>query len=251
MEQNAVPGLVNRLLARRADVIALAFADARRRLPAGVPTRLTGNPVRAEIRAVPGQRERLATEARSAFGLETGRRTVVVFGGSQGAVSLNRAAADASILLRDRADLQMLVVAGPTNAPHFEAMAGAAGALLVRTVPFVDRMDLALAVADVAVSRCGAGHVAELTVCEVPSILVPYPHATENHQEANAREVARAGAAEMLLDRDLSGERLAARIDGLMSDEGRSRSMAVAARTWARADAAERLAGLVAEVARR
>ena len=249
VEPNAVPGLANRLLARRADAIAIAFEDARSRFSPRVRTRLTGNPVRERIVSVPRDRAALAEEAWPVLGLERDRRTVVVFGGSQGALTLDRVVAGAVALLRDRDDLQLFVAAGSA---HHNVVAHAArdsGKLLVRVVPFLERMELALAVADMAVSRSGAGHVAELAVCGVPAILVPYPHATENHQEANARELARAGAAELMLEGALSPSLLAERIGSLVDDEDRRRTMSEAARTWSKPDAAERLAGLVTEVA--
>jgi UDP-N-acetylglucosamine--N-acetylmuramyl-(pentapeptide) pyrophosphoryl-undecaprenol N-acetylglucosamine transferase len=183
------------------------------------------------------------------LGLERHRRTIVVFGGSQGAVGLNRAVIGAVAMLRDRDDVQLFITAGPA---HHDVVADAtrdSGKLLVRVVPFLDRMELALAIADAAVSRSGAGHVAELTVCGIPAILVPYPHATENHQEANARELVRAGAAELLLDRELTATVLAERVGALVDDEDRRRAMSDAARVWSKPDAAERIARLVTEVA--
>ncbi|MDP9298850.1 MAG: undecaprenyldiphospho-muramoylpentapeptide beta-N-acetylglucosaminyltransferase [Actinomycetota bacterium] len=245
-EANAVPGLANRLLSRGARSVGVAFEDATRRFSGHVPIVVTGNPVRDLIREVPSKREALAAEAVVALGLEAGRATVVVFGGSQGALHLDRAVATAIAVpaLRDRGDLQLIVLTGPA---HLEEMAGASSSapVRVRAFPFLERIDLACAVADVAVSRAGAGHIAELTVCGIPSILVPYPHATENHQEANARELVRAGAADLVLDRDLTGEVLARRILELVDDLVRRRSMSNRAAAWAKPDAAERLAELV------
>jgi len=121
--------------------------------------------------------------------------------------------------------------------------------LLVRAVPFIERMDRALAIADLAVSRAGAS-VAELAACGLASILVPYPHATENHQEANALEMVAAGAATMLRDADLSSSTLTAGILDLVDDERTRAAMGAAATAWARPDAAGRIAALAVEVAR-
>jgi UDP-N-acetylglucosamine--N-acetylmuramyl-(pentapeptide) pyrophosphoryl-undecaprenol N-acetylglucosamine transferase len=115
--------------------------------------------------------------------------------------------------------------------------------------PFIDRMDLALALADLAVARAGAS-VAELAACGVPAILVPYPYATENHQEANARELVAAGAATMRLERELSPAGLADAILGHVDDPAKRARMSDAARAWARPDAADRIAALVIEAAR-
>jgi UDP-N-acetylglucosamine--N-acetylmuramyl-(pentapeptide) pyrophosphoryl-undecaprenol N-acetylglucosamine transferase len=248
MEPNSVPGLVNRLAARWAALVATSFEATARRLPAGVRIERTGNPIRAEIAAVPEHRARLRHEALGAFDLRDGRTTVLVVGGSQGARHLDETIAAALPALRGRGDLQLLVSTGPD---HLGAVADAIeqnAALTVRCVPFIERMDRALAVADVAISRAG-GSVAELAACGLPAILVPYPHATENHQEANAREVAAAGAARMLLDRDLSPSRLVAGILELVDDDETRSAMAAAATAWARPDAASRIARLAVEVA--
>jgi UDP-N-acetylglucosamine--N-acetylmuramyl-(pentapeptide) pyrophosphoryl-undecaprenol N-acetylglucosamine transferase len=250
-EANAVPGLTTRFFARMAREVAVTFEDAVRRLSTRRPVVVTGNPVRDLIRRVPERRDALRAEASDALGLESSRGTVVVLGGSQGALHLDRAIADAIAVpaLGDRDDLQMMVLTGPAHVR--EVAAAPSTGVRVRSFPFVERMDLVCAAADVAVSRAGAGHIAELTVCGIPTILVPYPHATGHHQEANAREVVRWGAAELLLDRDLSGEALARRVVDLIDDTGRTRSMADRARVWARPDAAERLADLVTKVGSR
>jgi UDP-N-acetylglucosamine--N-acetylmuramyl-(pentapeptide) pyrophosphoryl-undecaprenol N-acetylglucosamine transferase len=112
-------------------------------------------------------------------------------------------------------------------------------------------MELALAVADLAIARAGANTIHELAVCAIPSILVPYPHATENHQEANAREMEHAGAADVYLDRELTPEGLAHRILSATVDGDRRAMMGKAAAAWAKPDADERVARLVREVARR
>jgi UDP-N-acetylglucosamine--N-acetylmuramyl-(pentapeptide) pyrophosphoryl-undecaprenol N-acetylglucosamine transferase len=248
-EQNAVPGLANRVLARGARTVALSFADADARLPRAARTVVTGDPVRERILEVPANREALRKEACAELDLEEGRRTVLIFGGSLGARHVDETVGAALRHLRDRDDLQLLVLTGPA---HLELVAGPARvpmSLRVRTLPFLDRMELGYAVADLAVARAGATSVAELAVCGVPSMLIPYPHATANHQEANARALERAGAAEMLLDSALEPADLARRIGNLVGDVERRAAMSVAASAWARPDAAVRLAAVVREAA--
>jgi UDP-N-acetylglucosamine--N-acetylmuramyl-(pentapeptide) pyrophosphoryl-undecaprenol N-acetylglucosamine transferase len=250
-EQNAVPSLANRLLARRAAAVGLTFEDARGRLPRKVSTTLTGNPVRTTILDVRRRRAELAAEARETFGLAEDRTTVVVFGGSQGALHLDETIAEALLHLGARVDLQLLVL---TGSEHEHVMAGSASAdmaLRVHVLPFLDRMELAYAVADLAVTRAGATSIAEMTVCSVPMILVPYPYATENHQEANARELERCGAAEVQLDAELSPDGLAHRILAIVDDDERRAAMAAASGAWGRPDADVRLASLVMEAAGR
>ena len=248
MEPNSVPGVVNRIAARWADVVATTFESTTRRLPQNVRVIRTGNPIRPEIADVRMDRDRLRMEARAAFDLREGRTTVLVVGGSQGALRLDDVLARSLPALRARADLQILVSTGPA---HLDVVDGAVepdAELLVRAVPFIDRMDRALAIADLVVSRAGAS-VAELAACGLPAILVPYPHATEHHQDANAREVVAAGAARLLLDDELSPSALAAGILDLVDDAQTRTMMGAAAIAWARPDAAARIAALAVEVA--
>jgi UDP-N-acetylglucosamine--N-acetylmuramyl-(pentapeptide) pyrophosphoryl-undecaprenol N-acetylglucosamine transferase len=249
-EQNAVPGLANRVLARIATATALTFESSRARLPASVRTELTGLPLRPEIAAVLSDREALAEEARRSLDLRRRGTTVLVTGGSQGALHLDRTIAAAIPLLGGRADLQLLVLAGAMKETVVADAAGLEMDLAVRVLPYLDRMELALAVADIAVARAGANTVHELAACAIPSILVPYPHATDDHQRANARELEDAGAAELLLDEDLTARGLADRIAALVDDAGRRETMKAAAGAWATPDADERVAALVRSVAR-
>ncbi len=248
-EQNAVPGLANRALARAARTVALSFAEAERMLPRSARTILTGNPVRERILAVPSEREVLAKEAREDLGLEADRKTVLVVGGSQGALTLCRATVEALEPLRRRRDLQIVLL---TGSAHFEAVQQSLSTddrAIVRAVPFLERMELAYAVADLVVARAGATTIAELTVCGLPSMLIPYPYATGRHQEANARALQRAGAATIVMDEALTGELLAVRVTDLVDDPDRLRRMAERARAWSRPDAAQTLAEAVLEAA--
>jgi UDP-N-acetylglucosamine--N-acetylmuramyl-(pentapeptide) pyrophosphoryl-undecaprenol N-acetylglucosamine transferase len=250
-EQNAIPGLANRLLARLATAMALTFEDSRGRLPRSLRTEVTGLPLRREIREVAVRRDELVEEARREWGLEPGRTTLLVTGGSQGALHVNQVIADAIPLLAGRSDLQLVVLTGAAHEPVVASAASQEMELIVRTVAFLERMELALAVADLAVARAGANTIHELAACGIPSILVPYPHATDDHQAANARELERAGAAEVYPDRALTPEGLARRILSLTGDAERRTVMAKAGEAWAKPDADERVAELVREVASR
>lgn len=248
-EQNTVPGLANRLFARLARVVALGFPEAKRSMPRRARTVVTGNPVREDIARVGENRETLAKEALREFDLEEGRRTVLVFGGSQGALHLNEATAGALRILRGRRDLQVLLLTGRVHHGTTDPELPKGEEPLIRSLPFVERMDLAYALADLAISRAGASAIAELTACGVPSILVPYPYATGRHQELNARAIQRAGGATVLLDADVTPETLAEHVTALIEDDSRLGSMAAAAGAWGRPDAAAAMAGLVASVA--
>lgn len=246
---DAVPGLANRLLARSAKAIAIAFDDARGQLAGGARVEMIGYPVRQAILDVPAERGTLTKEARAIWGLDASRRTVLVTGGSQGALHLDQVVAGALPLLADREDLQLLIVSGPAHAAVVSDAARRASGVRARVLPFIDRMELAYAVADLVVARAGATTLAELAVCGLPALLVPYPHATEHHQDANAREWARIGAAEVVSDAELTPKVFAERACRLLDDQERLATMGARAKDRARPDAAERFARLVAEVA--
>jgi len=250
-EQNAVPGLANRVLARRSRAVALTFREAAERLPRRTRTVLTGNPVREVILAVHEEREALAAEALTELQLEPGRRTLVALGGSQGALRVNTAVIQALRSLRDRDDLQVLLLCGPAHEDAVGRSLTDTGRILVRVRGFLERMELAYALADLAVARAGATTCAEVSVCGLPSILVPYPYATGRHQDANARALERAGAAVVVADERLSGDVLAARVVELLDDPGRLERMGERARAWSRPDAADALAGVVMGAGRR
>lgn len=249
-EQNAVPGLANRALARFASAACVAFAEAGTRLPRRARVVVTGNPVRSRVLEAARDRERLAAGAYAELGLEPGVRTLVVFGGSQGALRLNTAAAQAiPMLLAGRADLQVLLLTGPL---HERVALEALGSLeRVRALGFLERMELAYAVADLVVARAGATTCAEVSVCGIPAVLVPYPHATGRHQEANARALERAGGAVVVPDAALTPERLAALVLELLADPAGLSAMAQGMRSWARPDAAEAVAREVLAAVRR
>ena len=249
-EQNAVTGLANRVGGRFASAVGVSFAESRRWFPRRCRVEVTGNPVRDVIRAVPASRTKLTKAARQELGLEAGRQTVVLFGGSQGALHLNQAAAGAARLLANRDDLQLIVLTGHV---HHEAIARSMPAdtrLVIRTFAFLERMELIYSVADLVVSRSGATTIAELTACGIPALLVPYPYATGRHQEANARALQRAGGASVLLDDEVTSETLAGRIEDLVGFPERLAAMAEASGAFGRPDAAEALADLVLETVR-
>jgi len=257
-EQNAIPGAANRLFSTRARVVALSFAEARQRLGGRARDRavLTGNPVRARVLRVPGERDALRAQAFATFGLDRARKTLVVFGGSQGARDLNRSLVAALAGPLRRNDLQVLLLAGKAHADTVSADLAAAGVAtegahggFVRVLPFLEQMELAYAAADVLLTRAGATTIAELTVCGVPAILVPYPHATANHQEANARALERAGAAQVLLQDDITPERIAQDLARVLDDEHVRTGLARAAAAWAHPEADRALADIVVRIA--
>jgi UDP-N-acetylglucosamine--N-acetylmuramyl-(pentapeptide) pyrophosphoryl-undecaprenol N-acetylglucosamine transferase len=245
-EQNAAPGLANRLAGRYARACAVSFPGTP--LPRSV---VTGNPVRAEIISVDRSPQRRA-EAKSELGVGPERALVAVAGGSLGARRINEATLGLAELWRDRADVALRHVVGERDYEWVAAAAPSTGApgLLYQPVRFEDRMDLLLAAADVTVQRAGASTVAELAVAGVPSVLVPLPGAPGDHQTLNARTLADAGAAVVVPDSELDSDRLARELERLMGDPQLLRSMAAAAKRLGRPDAASDVARLAERYAR-
>ena len=239
-EQNAAPGLANRLAGRFARACAVSFPGTP--LPRSV---LTGNPVRREIISV----DRSAggrLEAKKQLGIPADRTVIAVAGGSLGAKRINESTNRLVELWLDRSDIAIRHVVGERD---YDWVAGYAppasqAGLFYQLVRFEDRMDLLLAAADVAVQRAGASTVSELAVAGVPSVLVPLPGAPADHQTLNARRLADAGAAILVPDAELNGERLARELERMIGDPGRLESMATAAKDLGRPDAASAVAQL-------
>jgi len=249
-EQNAVPGIANKLAARVATTVALGVAEAAAAF-GGARTVVVGNPVRPELAHL--DRDALRTEALTAFGLDPARRTLFVFGGSQGARRINNALIEATASWPRPDTIQVLHACGKRDEDAVRAGWAAVEprGLRVQVVPFVDRMDLAYAATDLAVTRAGALTVAELTVAGVPAIMVPLPHATAGHQAANAAVLAAAGGVVHIPDAELTGPRLAEEAAVLLDDPGTLASMGKVMRDLARPEAAEDLADTVLAAAGR
>jgi UDP-N-acetylglucosamine--N-acetylmuramyl-(pentapeptide) pyrophosphoryl-undecaprenol N-acetylglucosamine transferase len=247
-EQNAVPGLANRVAARWADRVAVTFPGSADRFRHPERAAVTGDPVRQEILDLASRRETRRAAARERFGLAPDVPTLLVFGGSQGARSLNRAIVDAHPRWRS-SELQVLHAAGrggfPDAARGWEAARGRRPDVRAKAVDFIDDMADAYAASDVVVCRAGATSIAELTVLGIPAVLVPYPHATGDHQTANARALEHAGGAVVVDDAELDGRTLQAAVEPLLLDPDRHRQVATASRAFGRPDAAANVARLV------
>jgi UDP-N-acetylglucosamine--N-acetylmuramyl-(pentapeptide) pyrophosphoryl-undecaprenol N-acetylglucosamine transferase len=187
-EQNSYPGLTTRLFARRVDTVFAAYSVVKDYLHPDSNIIQAGNPLRTSFDM--GD----ANEALQHFGLDPGKKTLLIFGGSQGAEAVNRYIADNLGRLKQKADLQLIWQTGSTTFDEFRNRFDESGMLGV-AIPFIERMDLAYASADLVISRSGAMTLAELAAAGKPAILIPYPFAAENHQEYNARSVEKNGAA--------------------------------------------------------
>lgn len=238
-EQNSFPGFTNRRLAKYADMVFLGFEDARKFFTASSEIIYTGNPVREEIGA--GDRDRAA----ESFGLDPALKILLVFGGSQGAKSVNRTVSG----VLDRITARGIQVIWQTGDREYESLKGFNGGFggKIRVLSYITVMADAYAAADLVVSRAGAMSIAEITACGLPAIIIPLPTAAANHQEHNARSLADAGAAVMIREADLNPSMLEEYILGIMESEEHRKSMAEASRSLGRRDAAARIAERVLE----
>lgn len=231
-EQNSIPGMTNRILAQRAARIYIGFERAREGFRGHRHLVVTGNPLRRSVL------DDFEGDPREAFGLAGGAPVLLVFGGSQGSRSLNRAAVD----FFDRCEtVQGILQTGPRD---FAWVRNRLRSALERVYvsPFITNINVAYRAADVALARAGALSVSELAAVALPSILVPYPYAADDHQVRNAEVLVEAGGAVMVGDDELSGERLESVFRALTEEEGRIERMQQALLAIARPEAALRIA---------
>ena len=236
LEQNAVPGLTNRLLARVVSSAAVTFASTVGFF--GGRGFVTGNPVRPEFFDVAPERA-------------AGPPRVLIFGGSQGAHAINVAmvAAAPGLAARSRG-MEITHQTGERDLDLVKDGYRGAG-VTARVEPFLFDMAREMKLADLVVCRSGATTIAELTASGRPAIFIPLPTAADDHQRVNAEVLVAAGAAELIGQHELTGERLADRIAALASDEGARHAMSAAARRLAHPDAAGAIAERVFELARK
>lgn len=230
-DSNARPGRANVLTSRCCTRVCLGLEPARAFFP-GRDTVLTGTPVRPEILQPPTREE-----AAASFGLDPCRPTVLVTGGSQGARRLNELCAEASKRLPE--GTQVLHIAGTLDFARVAEITGSDPRH--RVLGFCDRMAAACAVADLVIARSGASSLTEIAASGLPSILVPYPFAADDHQTRNAEVFAAAGAAVLAQERDLDAAKLAAMATAILEDPSTRARMAQAARALAVPDAADRV----------
>jgi len=230
LEQNALPGLTNRALGKFVDRVYISFEESRKFFPGG-RTILSGNPVRRDIISTLKDR-----------GGRMERFSILVFGGSQGATAINAAFLDAAEFLTDI--WPGLKVVHQTGREGFETVVAAYRRkdLKVEAYRFIDEMGEAYNAADLVVCRAGATSLAEITAAGLPSILIPYPFASDDHQTVNARSLEAAGAAVMIKQEGLTGAMLAGEIRRLYNDPQAMKSMKERSKALGRPRAAQEIA---------
>lgn len=239
LEQNVIPGRTTRWLARSADVVCASFPDLQRCLPTSTRVEVTGNPLRQEIAQLHGLSQCSNTLTQC---------ELLVLGGSQGADSLNEAVMAAIALLREElATWQIVHQTGPRQVDAVRT-AYATNTIDATVESFFDDMATRYRVASVVIARAGATTLAELTCCGLPMVLLPYPHAADDHQRANAQVMAVHGAAVIVEHQRTAAEtatEIANQLRPLLRDRQLRASMSDAARKLARPEAAAAVADLI------
>lgn len=241
-EQNSLPGLTNKFLAKYVDKVAICFKDAASFFPSDKVV-LTGNPRASEVLG----HDRL--KGKNKLGLQHDKKYVLIFGGSRGAKAINNAVLDMLPTLKKK-NYQVVYVTGEV---HFDSVmqevekVGLPSNVIVK--PFIHNMHEVLSAIDLIVARAGATTLAEITALGLPSILIPSPYVTANHQEKNARSLSDHDAAIMLLEQGLTGSELETTIDTILLDDIKLGRMKQASSNLGIQDAASRLYNLMKKIA--
>ncbi|HEY2420518.1 MAG TPA: undecaprenyldiphospho-muramoylpentapeptide beta-N-acetylglucosaminyltransferase [Neobacillus sp.] len=242
-EQNSVPGLTNKFLSRYVKKIAVCFDDAKEYFPKDKVV-FTGNPRASEVVGRDGIKGLLSA------GLSTNMPTVLIFGGSRGARPINEAVIKSLSELSEK-PYQVLYVTGEV---HFEdvkkevELVGNPKNVVIK--PFIHNMPEVLSGVDLVVSRAGATTLAEITSLGIPSILIPSPYVTNNHQEKNAKSLSEHGAAVLLLEKDLNNNSLVQQIDRILKNKDHLKEMKMKAKKMGVPDSASRLYKLMGQLVR-
>lgn len=246
-EQNAVPGLANRWLSSRVGLTALSFNDHLNMFKKTKAVEVVGNPVRRSV---------LAARRETAFkslGIDEGRITVLVFGGSRGARKINEAVIGAYDSFRRAHNLQIVHIPGKIDydsiKERLDKIRQPHDSVQYHLLPYLEEMGPAYAAADLVVSRAGAGAVAEITSRGLPAILIPYPYATDDHQTQNAKWLESAGAAKIITDENFNDRLFWQAVSSFLYHPATLREMAVRSKKLGHPRAAQDLAALVLKTA--
>lgn len=246
-EQNAYPGLTNRLLSRVANLVCITFAQGGKYFPPDTKLAVTGLPVRKQIL------ETTRTEGLEMLNLPEGFYVLIV-GGSQGARSLNKEMIKVYQAMKDNGKINWLHITGKAAYDEYLEELAQAGIDLslhgnIRIIPYMYQMEGALGIADLVIGRAGAGFLAEITAKGIPSILIPYPFAAENHQEFNARALEDQGAALVITEETLLEKGLVEPIQELLENRKKLGELAQNAKEMGQVQALEKIVDHVLNLA--
>ena len=240
-EQNSIPGVTNKFLSRYVDRVAVGFQEAAKHFPEN-KTVFTGNPRAQEVADLE------APEALSEFGLSNDKKTVVIFGGSRGALKINQAVLEAFPKFVGK-DYQIIYASGEIYYNEFKEQFEKYDAEPnIAIKPYISNMSEVLANADILVSRAGATTLAEVTALGIPAILVPSPYVTADHQTKNAQALENAGAAVMIKDAELTGDAIVNEIEKILSNESTYTNMASASLNEGVPDSSVRLKKVIEDL---
>jgi len=236
-EQNSYAGVTNKLLAKKASAVCVAYPQMERFFPKDRLV-LTGNPIRKDLlKALPS-----SAEAKTHFGLDQNKKTLLILGGSLGARRVNQLI-EAELPFFAEKGVQLLWQCGKLYANDYKKYASEE----VKVLPFIDRMDMAYGAADLIISRAGAGSVSELALVEKPLLLIPSPNVAEDHQTKNAQAVVEMGGARMLKESELEAQ-FQEEMTALLDDEGLQTTLKQGIRAFARPRATEEIADVITQL---
>ena len=241
-ESNAIPGKANKLNARYSDIVLCGLDACKAHFPKHGDVRVVGTPVRSNMRKASND------DPHAFFKLDKDRRTLLIMGGSQGARGVNRAVGTA-LEQFEKMGIQVLHIAGPTDYEEVKDVYAKIPLLKQHVAAFCHKMELAYRVADLAIARSGASSMSELAYFGVPSLLVPYPHAAEDHQTRNAEIFDKAGASRMMRESELNADTLADAVREIFNDKRKAGEMKKAAQKLAVKNSAEKIADLLVKTA--
>jgi UDP-N-acetylglucosamine--N-acetylmuramyl-(pentapeptide) pyrophosphoryl-undecaprenol N-acetylglucosamine transferase len=243
-ESNAIPGKSNKLNARYSDIVLCGLEACKPHFLEHPDIRVIGTPVRNSMRLQSKE------DPHAFFKLDPSKKTLLIMGGSQGARGVNRVVG-MTLEQFEKMGIQVLHIAGPTDYEEVIDVYAKHPLLAQHVAAFCHRMDLAYRVADLAIARSGASSMSELAYFGVPSLLVPYPTAAEDHQTRNAEIFDATGAARLLPEKDLNQNVLADTVREILFDPKKSQAMKKAANSMATRNAAEKIAELIIEQGRK
>lgn len=241
-EQNAFPGVTNKLLSRFVDKVAISFKESEDFFKNERKVVFTGNPIRSEMLDV----DRNA--AREKLGIEKDKPLVVIFGGSRGAETINNTVSELIIKHKDESEFHILFATGELQYDKIIDKLGNIQSKYIKVVPYIYNMADVMTASDLVVGRAGAITLSELTALGVPSILIPSPYVTANHQEYNARALEKEGAGIVVLEKDLNHNTLYEQIIYLLKDGDKLKKMAQNAKSMGITNASKKIYAIIEEL---
>jgi len=241
-EQNAFPGITNKILARFVDKVAISFKESEKFFKHSKKVVFTGNPIRSEMLNA----DRKA--ARNKLGIESGKPLVVIFAGSRGAETINHTVSEMLRLHSDEDKYHILFATGEAQHEKIMKKLGSIKSKYIKVVPYIYDMADVLAASDLVIGRAGAITISELTALGVPSVLIPSPYVTANHQEYNARALEKQGAGIVILEKDLKHNVLYEQINELLGDKAKLKEMSDNARKMGITNASKQIYALIDEL---